>query len=125
LIKEISPINDPMQGFDVDDVLSLDSRFNAKKVMCGLMYRRRSPNDENVVLCVLKSVFILYTYVLFWNMKSYVKLVKMGCLETPSFRVKKVDFWVKKGLSAHVSADSGSDGPIRRIHYMDMAYPYL
>ncbi|GJS90552.1 putative ribonuclease H-like domain-containing protein [Tanacetum coccineum] len=55
LIKEISPINYPIQGFDVDDVLgvlSLDSRFNAKKVMCGLMYGRGSPNDENVVLCI-------------------------------------------------------------------------
>ncbi|GKB37413.1 hypothetical protein Tco_0882355 [Tanacetum coccineum] len=47
----------PVQGFDDDDilgVLSLDSRFNAKKVICGLMYRRGSPDDGNVVLCVCK-----------------------------------------------------------------------
>ncbi|GJU68526.1 hypothetical protein Tco_1254785 [Tanacetum coccineum] len=43
-------------SFDVDDVLgvlSLDSKFNAKKVMCGLMYRRGSPDDGNVVLCIM------------------------------------------------------------------------
>ncbi|GKD73056.1 hypothetical protein Tco_1331338, partial [Tanacetum coccineum] len=32
-----------------------------------------------------------------------------------SFRVKEVEFWVKKGFSAHVSAGSGSGGSIRRI----------
>ncbi|GJX30640.1 hypothetical protein Tco_0240495 [Tanacetum coccineum] len=30
-----------------------------------------------------------------------------------SFRVKEVEFWVKKGFSAHVSAGSGSGGSIR------------
>nr|GEV49571.1 hypothetical protein [Tanacetum cinerariifolium] len=38
------------------DVLSLDSRFNAKKVMCGLMHRRRSSDVGNVVLCVCNVV---------------------------------------------------------------------
>ncbi|GKC03011.1 hypothetical protein Tco_0994621 [Tanacetum coccineum] len=37
---------------DVLDKLSLDSRYNAKKVMCGLMYRCGSSDDGNVVLCV-------------------------------------------------------------------------
>ncbi|GJS32517.1 retrotransposon ORF1 [Tanacetum coccineum] len=54
-IQGLSPINDSHKvSFDDDDVLrvlSLDSRFNAKKVMCGLMYRRGSSDDGNVVLC--------------------------------------------------------------------------
>ncbi|GJT50479.1 hypothetical protein Tco_0976636 [Tanacetum coccineum] len=37
---------------DVLDVPSLDSRYNAKKVMRGLMYRCGSSDDGNVVLCV-------------------------------------------------------------------------
>ncbi|GKD25643.1 hypothetical protein Tco_1231857 [Tanacetum coccineum] len=36
------------------DKLSLELRFNVKKVMCGLMYGRGSPDDGNVVLCVCK-----------------------------------------------------------------------
>ncbi|GKA16245.1 hypothetical protein Tco_0695992 [Tanacetum coccineum] len=35
-------------------------------------------------------------------------------LDSRSFRVKEVEFWVKKGFSAHVSAGSGSGGSIRR-----------
>ncbi|GJX21109.1 hypothetical protein Tco_0223786 [Tanacetum coccineum] len=38
------------------------------------------------------------------------------------FRVKEVEFWVKKGFSAHVSSVFGSGGSIRRIQVLDMGY---
>ncbi|GJR47786.1 hypothetical protein Tco_1315889 [Tanacetum coccineum] len=37
-------------------------------------------------------------------------------------KVNEVMFWVKKRLSAHVSAGSGSGGLIWRIQLMDAAY---
>ncbi|GKB67457.1 deoxyhypusine synthase isoform X2 [Tanacetum coccineum] len=37
-------------------------------------------------------------------------------------KVKEVEFWVKKGFSAHVSTGSGSGGSIWRIQVLDMAY---
>ncbi|GKE00214.1 hypothetical protein Tco_1388197 [Tanacetum coccineum] len=37
---------------DVLDVLSLELRYNARKVVCGLVYRHGSSNDGNVILCV-------------------------------------------------------------------------
>nr|GEZ59717.1 hypothetical protein [Tanacetum cinerariifolium]GFA26123.1 hypothetical protein [Tanacetum cinerariifolium] len=37
---------------DVLDVPSLDLRYNTKKLMCGLMYKCESSDNENVVLYV-------------------------------------------------------------------------
>ncbi|GJW01998.1 hypothetical protein Tco_1560854 [Tanacetum coccineum] len=46
---------------DVLDVPSLYSRYNTKKVMCGLMYRCGSSDDGNVVLCVDNDDYNVFT----------------------------------------------------------------
>ncbi|GJZ71220.1 hypothetical protein Tco_0635071 [Tanacetum coccineum] len=89
-------------------------------VQNGCSFPRLRSEDLNCIHDDDDAYFISLDSRLEASLAKLAKVVVKSSLIHLRFDVKnkvnEVVFWVKKGSSAHVSAGSGSDGPIRHIH---------
>nr|GEU86619.1 hypothetical protein [Tanacetum cinerariifolium] len=140
-IQRIIPSHIHMQeasedNYGVLDKLSLDSRKLGLNSRCEASLAKLSKYVVKLTLTHLRSKIkkeaseddngvldklILDSRKLGLNSKYEASLVKLA-KDVVKSNLTHLRFWVKKGLVALVSAGSGSDGPIRSIQVMHMAY---